>query len=232
MNNGFSRFMGIFFEPVKTMQRLHEKSPWYEPFIVILITSIIFAYITFPIQVKDRVEMIKSSTKLSQRITEEQLEKIANPGEKSRIIQTLINSLIALIFPFLIFTGTLTIIIKMLGGEGSFKEFWCATLYSSYIDYFLGSGVKSALVMLKKTYLTVSTGISIFFPALTYKDPIYHVLTFIDFFTIWSYIVLSFGVSKFTKFSLKKSLIILGIIFLLRLAILSITTILSFKIYS
>ncbi len=213
----FLRFLNVFVSPSKISEEIKKNPLWIEPLIIVLICVVLFTFLTARIQSKDSVEIIKMNPKLADKVSQERLEKMANPSQSSILLRSfLLNPLFTLI-ALLIFSVLLLVIVKITGGDGEFKHFWSIALFSSYIDYVLGNGIKTLLTLQKGSSLGVSTGLSLFFSDLPITSPTYVLLGSIDLFSIWSYIFVAIALSRISKMSLTKAGVIVSILFILKI---------------
>ncbi|MGQ9618537.1 MAG: YIP1 family protein [Candidatus Aminicenantia bacterium] len=224
-----SRFLDVFINPAKISDEIKQNPRWLEPLIIIFIFSIAFTLLTARIQSKDSVEYIKINPKMADRIPQERLEKMANPSKSVITLKAFVQTPIFVLIALLIFSALLLIIVKLTGGDGEFKHFWSLGLFSCYIDYVFGNGIKTILTLKKGTSIGISTGLSLFFPTLSITSPSYLILSMFDFFSIWSYIFIGIAVSKVSRISITKALIISGIIFVLKVIVSAFPTILFMR---
>ncbi len=224
-----SRFLDVFISPSKISEEIKDKPRILEPLIIVLIFVILFTLLTARIQSRDSVEYIKMNPKMAEKIPQDRIEKMENPSQASILVRSFILTPITVLFYLIIFSVLLLFIVKIGGGAGEFKHFFSIALFSSYIDYVLGNGIKTILTLQKGSTIGVSTGISLFFPDIAITSPSYVILSLIDFFSIWSYIVVAIGISRVSRFSLKKAIFISAIIFVLKILVSAIPSVLFFK---
>jgi hypothetical protein len=72
----------------------------------------------------------------------------------------------------------------------------------------LGNAVRLVLIFLKKSVFQTSTSLTLFFPRLSFTSPAHVILSQIDFFQLWLFGVLSFGLAAIFKISQRKALVI------------------------
>lgn len=227
-----SRFLDVFVSPSKICLEIKERPKIIEPLIIVLIFVILFTFLTARIQSRDSVEYVKMNPKMADRIPQDRLENMANPSQASILIRSFLLSPLTVLFYLLIFSVVLLIIIKIAGGAGEFKNFFSLAFFSSYIDYVLGNGIKTILTLQKGTSIGVSTGISLFFPDIPILSSSYIVLSMIDFFSIWSYIFVAIAISRISKFSFTKAIVISTIVFILRILVVALPSIFFLKLGS
>jgi hypothetical protein len=225
-----SRFLDVFVSPSKIGEEIKEKPKILEPIIIVLIFVILFTFLTARIQSRDGVEYIKMNPKWADKIPQERLEKMANPSQASILVRSFLFSPLTVFFNLLIFSVALLVIVKIAGGAGEFKNFFSLAFFSSYIDYVLGNGIKTILILQKGTSIGVSTGLSLFFPDIQIPSLSYNLLSIIDFFSIWSYIFVAIALSRISKLSFTKASFISAIIFILRILVVALPSILFFRL--
>jgi hypothetical protein len=195
-----------------TFKNLSEKPLWVDALIFLLVFLIIFSYLKSPYQTKDTVELLKSSVKLREKMGEENfnqmIERMENPSPTKRILGALIQTPVFAIIGFLLSSGVLFGISRLFSSYGKFKTLFSTFLHANFIDKILGNILRYFLIVSKKSVFQVSTGLAIFFPKLEITSTSYVILSQIDFFQIWMFGILAFGISHIFKISLKKSLFI------------------------
>jgi len=190
MNN----LINIIIEPVKTFQHIKEKDDWWIPFVLIVVITWIFLWITGPALA---------------RITAQQM------AEAGREIPAFIEYVKYLFAPI----GTLgtwllvTVIIWFL--SNSFGADWN---YVKALDLYAYSSVAQALRTVLTTLilfirgipniitlkdLNVATGFNLLFSPENPK--LYALVSGIEVFTIWQYILIAYGISEITGISKKKA---------------------------
>ncbi|MCP2520147.1 YIP1 family protein [Candidatus Aminicenantes bacterium AC-335-A11] len=210
--NFFQRFFGVFFNSNETFKNLSEKPVWVDALIVLLVFLILISYLTFPFQSKDSAELMKSNVKLKERLGEERfnqmIENLENPSPTRRIFTAFIFAPIGGIIGFFLSAGIIFGISRIFSSYGKFKALLAVFLHANFIDKVFGNLVRYLLILSKKSVFQVSTGLPILFPRLEVTSTSYVILSQFDFFQIWMFGILAFGISHIFKISLKKSLFI------------------------
>ncbi|MFQ6081749.1 MAG: YIP1 family protein [Candidatus Aminicenantia bacterium] len=232
----FQRFFGVFLNPDSTFKSISEKPTWRTELVLLLIVLIFFSYLTTSYSTKDRLVLLKDNVKLQERMGEERfnqmIERLENPSQKGRIIQALIMTPIGAILGFLLSSGILFGAGRIFSTQGNFKQLFSSFLQAAYIDRIFGNIVRYFLIISKKSVFQTSTGLPIFFPHLEVTSPLYTILSQFDFFQLWMFGVLGYGIAHVFKLPLKKSLFISFGFWLVKSIIYSILGILALKYYS
>lgn len=210
--NFFDRFQGVFFNPQKIFAALAERPVWVDIFIVVFVAIGLFFYITAPYSQKDTLQMWKDNVKMQERLGKEryekQLDRLANPSPAGTMIRSLVVTPLTFLVGFL-FSGLILLVLsRLFSQQGSYRQVWTALLHANLIDKILGNGVRLVLILTRKSFLQTSTGLALFFPKMETVTPGYIILSQFDFFQLWMFGVLAYGISATFKIGLKKALII------------------------
>jgi len=92
--------------------------------------------------------------------------------------------------------------------EGNFKQVWTHYLYANFIDKILGNGVRLFLILSKKSIMQTTTSLAAFFPQLEVTSTGFIILSQFDFFQLWMFGVLGYGIASAFKIEFKKALYI------------------------
>ena len=210
--NVFQRLQGIFFSPQPTLEGISEKPVWVDALIFLLVLIGLFSFLTAPYLQKDSLQIMKGNIKMQERLGEENfnrmIERLENPSQPMVILQTFgiipISFLVGLLFSSLIilamgrFTST----------EGKYVQVFSVLLHANIVDKILGNALRLILVITRKSVMQTSTSLALFFPRLEVTSSAYLVLTQLDFFQLWLFGILGFGLSHVFKIELKKALVI------------------------
>lgn len=210
--NFLVRLQGIFFTPKLTLKALSEKSLWVDALIILLILLALFTYIVTPYSNKDRAEILKNDIKYQERIVEEtfkqRIEQLENPSQTLIILSSFLLSPISFIVGFLISSLIILAIGRFFSTEGKFKQVFSAYLHANFIDKILGNIVRLALILSRKSVMQTTTSLAILFPQLEITSLGFIVLSQFDFFQIWLFGILGYGLSQIFNIEMKKALII------------------------
>ncbi|MBN2091432.1 YIP1 family protein [candidate division KSB1 bacterium] len=211
--NVFEQIIGVFLSPTKTFQAIDQKPNFLVPLILIILVSIITAYVIMPTIMPAQME--KQREKLvEQGMSDEQIDQAMATGEKFGSIFGLIGAGFSPIIMLLIAAGLLMFICSVImGGTTSFAKVFSIMSYS-WLIYLVGSLVKIPLILKQKTS-DIHFSPATFWPEEQAKSFLYHFLKAFDIFAIWQYVVLAIGVAIIYKFSNQKAGIAVGILFLI-----------------
>ena len=204
---------GIIESPGPTIGRVMDKKRWLGVFALILLTTAIVSYLTYPITKVEGAKFIRDS-EMADRLSEEQLAGLDQftPGQRlfGALTQLPLAAIILLLAAFFVY-----LFFKVAGAAGEFSHYFSAVAHASLLDMLLGGVVKAVLVAIKKT-MFVHTGLTLFFPALDFRSASYLVLAQFDFFSLWYLLALTLGIAHFAKIGLKKSITVAVFYFLFK----------------
>ena len=213
MNEFLNDLTGVFRNPGPTIGKLMDKKRWLAIFILILLTTAIVTYLSYPVTKVEGAKFIRDS-EMANKLSEEQLANLDKFTPAQRLIGSLaqlpLAALMMLMGAFFVY-----LFFKVAGCEGNYVHYFSGVAHASILDMLLGGILKTALVLMKKTML-VHTGLTMFFPGLDFRSLSYIVLSQFDFFSIWYLAALALGIAYFTKISPQKSITIVVLYFLFK----------------
>lgn len=208
----FERAQGVFFNPQSTFQNLAEKPAWKDILIFILILTAVFSYLVTPYVQQDMLESMKGNVKLQERLGEERfnqmLDRYENPTLASRILGSFVGAPVTHTIGLLLSTLFLLLIGRMTSTEGKFVLVFSAFLHANIIDKLLGNAVRLILVFTRKSMMQTTTSLALFFPRLEVMSTPYLILSQFDFFQIWMFGILGYGLAAVFKIEMKKALFV------------------------
>ncbi|NIO48138.1 MAG: hypothetical protein GTN73_01670 [Candidatus Aminicenantes bacterium] len=208
----FNRFQGIFFNPKITLKAISEKPVWIDALIILLIAWALFNYVTTPYLQKDTLQLLQSSTKLQERMGEDafnrMIERTKNPSKARVLLSSLLQKPATLLIGFLFSSLIILAMSRMFSTEGNYKQVLSAILHANFIDKILGNALRLVLILTRKSFMQTTTGLALFFPKLEITSPAFIILSQVDFFQLWLFGVLGYGLSSIFKIELKKGLIL------------------------
>ena len=210
--NFINRLQGIFFNPRVTLKAIAEKPVWVDTIIILLIILTIFSFIVAPYLQKDQLQVLKNDVTLKDRLGEDaynqRLEFLENPPQwyilVMRIGAPLIANIIGFFFPVLILLG----MGRMFSTEGNYKQTLSVYIHASLVNNILGNAIRLVLILTRKSVFQTTTSLALFFPRLDITSSAYRVLSQVDFFQLWLFGILGYGLSSVFKIELKKALFI------------------------
>jgi len=210
--NSFNRLQGIFFNPKLTFKAISEKPVWVDALIILLIAWVLFNFIIAPYAQKDQLQILKNNLKLQERLGEERfnqmIERVENPSQTSIILRNLVLNPGGLLIGFLFSSLIILAIGRMFSTEGNYKQIFSAILHANFIDKILGNALRLVLILTRKSVMQTTTSLALFFPKLEVTSPTFIILSQVDFFQLWLFGILGYGLSSIFKIELKKALIL------------------------
>jgi len=213
MNEFLNDFIGVIVSPGPTIGKLMDRKRWLGVFIIILLTTSIVTYLSYPITKVEGAKFIRDS-EMADKLSEEQLANLDKFTPTQRFIGALAQMPMAAIM-ILLGAFFVYLFFKVAGAEGNFSHYFSGVVYASVLDMFLGGIVKAALISIKKT-MFVHTGLTMFFPALDFRSMSFLILSQFDFFSIWYLLALTLGIAFFAKISSRKSITVAVLYFLFK----------------
>jgi hypothetical protein len=210
--NFLNRFQGIFFNPKSIMKAISEKPVWIDALIIILIAYALFNYITAPYLQKDTLQLIQSSTKLQERMGQDRfnqmIERTKNPSKARVLLSNFLQKPVTLVIGLLISSLILLGLSRMFSTVGNYKQVFSAILHANFVDKILGNALRLVLVLTRKSFMQTTTSLALFFPKLEVTSTTFIILSQVDFFQLWLFGILGYGLSYIFKIELKKALIL------------------------
>jgi hypothetical protein len=210
--NFLNRFQGIFFNPKSIMKAISEKPAWIDALIILLVAWALFNYLTAPYLQKDTLQLLQSSTKLQERMGPDRfnqmIERTKNPSRTRVLLSNFLQKPVTLAVGLLISSLILLGLSRMFSTVGNYKQVFAALLHANFIDKILGNALRLVLVLTRKSFIQTTTSLALFFPKLEVTSPTFIILGQVDFFQLWLFGVLGYGLSYVFKIGLKKALIL------------------------
>ncbi len=206
------RIEGVFFSPRPTFDGLAAKPVWIDTLIVVLIALIAFTAVARPYMQKDQLSMMKDNVALKERMGAESfdklIEKTANPSTAAKIMQIVVTTPLFFIAPLLLQCLILLILGRFMSTQGTYIQVLSVLVHASLVDKLLGNAVRSVLALTRQSVMQTSTSLALLFPKMEVTSTAYVMLTQIDFFQLWMFGILAFGLSAVFKIPVKKALVL------------------------
>jgi len=210
--NLFQRLAGTFFSPQPTFKALAERPKWLDALVVLLVLFAVFSYLTAPYTQKDQAELMRSSARLKERMGEDmfnkRLEALNNPSPASMLARALIISPLTFLVGLLLSGLVLLGMGRLVSTQGNYKHVVSALAHASFVDKLLGNAVRLFLIISKKSAMQASTSLALLFPRMEVTSAAYVILGQIDFFQLWLFGILAYGLAHIFSISMKKALLI------------------------
>lgn len=213
----FDKITNVFIEPHTTFKSIDHQPDWLIPMIIILAVVVLFTTIIMPIVLPE--QMAQQKEKMEERgMSPQEVDNAMEIGQKiGRIVGPITAGIITVVYllaisGLLLFCGNF-----ILGGESNFKKVLSVVTYSSLISS-LGSLLLLPLILTKKT-MHVGYNLAAFMSSDANQTPLYQFLSKIDFFAIWQVVVVGIGLAVIYKFTLKKSITLVAVLYAIYTAI-------------
>lgn len=206
----FKRLEGVFTSPRQVFEALAEKPVWVDVLVVALVALIAYSFIVAPYMQQDQLQMMRDNVKLKERIGDEAFNRmianIENPSPASRMVQILVTMPLFAFAALLIQALFLLVLGRFVSTQGRYVQVVAALVHASLVDKLLGNAVRLVLALTRKSVMQTSTNLAILFPQMEVTSTAFAVLAQVDFFQLWMFGILAFGVSAIFKIELKKAL--------------------------
>jgi|WetSurSiteA1Bulk_404760.scaffolds.fasta_scaffold37740_2 hypothetical protein len=221
--NLFKRLDGLFFSPRPTFEGLAAKPVWIDAVVISLVALVAFNLIIMPYAQKENLALLKDNAALRERMGEDNyakmIEATANPAPSRRIIQTFVMPPMIFILGLLLQSLLLLIPGRLGSTQGTYVQVLSALAHAGLVNSLLGNAARLALILTRQSVLQTSTSLALLFPRLEVTSTSYIMLTQIDFFQLWMFGILAFGLAAVFKIKMGKALALsYGVWFLKALA--------------
>ena len=208
--NFFKRIEGVFFNPRPVFDGLAAKPAWVDALIVVLVALIAFNLVVAPYMQKDQLRLMKDNSALKERIGVERYDQMIqdteNPSARSRIIKMFVMTPLFTLIPLLLQALILLILGRFLSSQGTYVQVLSVLLHASLVDKLFGNAVRMVLALTRKSLMQTSTSLALLFPKMEVTSTSYIMLSQVDFFQLWMFGILAFGLAAVFKIELKKAL--------------------------
>jgi hypothetical protein len=210
--NFYNRLAGIFFSPKPVFGSLAEKPIWVDMLIVLLIALSVYSLLIAPYAKQEQLQVTKESTKLKERMGEERFNQMVarmeGPTTTWQVIQTALGAPLYLILALVLQSLVLLMFGRFVSTQGSFKQVFSAVVHASAINVLLGNAVRLVLVLMRKSVMQTTTSLALLFPKMEVTSTAFMVLAQVDFFQLWLFGILAYGLAAIFKIDIKKALFI------------------------
>lgn len=215
--NVFQRLAGIFLSPKKVFADVDAGAPWWEPWMWGSLLHMLIAYMVLPIQV--RLFELTRDTKPAEQF-EAELAKMQEFPIKYLGVFT---APITVLFVAIIFAALSFIAVSVLSERSNFKKHLSIYLWSSLVAS-VGVLLSNILVRLKgvETVRSYRDALAPFGPAALLPEGgkiWFALLSTLDVFAVWFYLVMAVGVTQVFRMSRGASLLVVIPIWLLSILI-------------
>lgn len=204
------RIGGVFFSPRPTFDGLAAKPVWIDMLVVVLLALIAFNFIVLPYMQRDQLALMKDNVALKERIGndsfDKMIERTEHPSKAGQAIQIFVTTPLFYLAALLLQSLILLILGRFMSTQGTYVQVLSALVHASLVDKLLGNAVRLLLALSRQSLMQTSTSLALLFPRMEVTSTAYIVLTQIDFFQLWMFGILAFGLAAVFKIPVKKAL--------------------------
>lgn len=204
------RLTGVFSDPRRTFTALAEKPVWVDVLVVILIALVAYVMVVTPYSRHEQAQMIKDSVKLKERMGEDRFNQYVQgleaPPTTWQTIQAVGGAPLVFLIAMLLQASALIVLGRFASTQGAFKQVFASLIHANLIYALAGNGVRLILTLTRKSVMQVSTGLPLLFPKMEVTSTPYIILSQVDFFQVWLFAVLAFGLAAALRIDVKKAL--------------------------
>jgi hypothetical protein len=200
--------INIIVEPVKAFKHIKEKDDWWIPFILLVVVTWIFLMLSGPALA---------------RITAQQMAEMGVDREIPKFVEYIkyLGAPIGTLTMWLLMSVIIWFLANSFGADWDFTKALDLYAYSSVVQV-LRSVLTTVILLIRgvpniMTFkdLNVATGLNLLFSP---ENPrLYALLSGIEVFSIWQFILIAYGISEITGISKKKAAWVSVIVYLIML---------------
>ena len=206
------RIEGVFFSPRPTFDGLAAKPVWVSTLVVVLLALIAFTFIISPYMQRDQLTLMKDNVILKEKMGEanfnKMIERTEHPTTAGRIMQIFVTTPLFFVAALLLQSLILLILGRFMSTQGTYVQVLSVLVHASLVDKLLGNAVRAVLALTRQSVMQTSTSLALLFPKMEVTSTPYIMLAQIDFFQLWMFGILAFGLSAVFKVPVKKALVL------------------------
>ncbi|MBN2206634.1 MAG: YIP1 family protein [Candidatus Aminicenantes bacterium] len=218
-----ARLQGVFSSPQAVFKSLAERPVWLDVLVILLVVIGVFSFLVSPAANKDNLQNMRDNIKLQERLGQERFDQMIagmeNPSPARTAIQSFVMGPLTFAVGLLLSCLILLVLGRMGSTEGTYKQVLSAVVHANLIDKVLGNGVRLVLILMRKSVMQTTTSLALLAPKLPVTSPGYIILSQVDFFQLWMFGILGYGLSAVFKIPLKKALFLSYGFWLLKAAV-------------
>ncbi|MGD0782823.1 MAG: YIP1 family protein, partial [Candidatus Aminicenantales bacterium] len=197
------RLQGAYFSPAPTFKTIAERPKWVDALIIVLIFVAVAAYLTAPVASQDSLKAMKDNPKLQEKMGQERYDKMIQNMEAGQTSGAQVRAAAfgSVLFIIGLFISALVILVmgRLVSTEGAFMPIVAVLVHANFVDKILGGIVRTALVLARQSVFQTSTSLAILAPKIEFTSVPYIVLGQFDFFQIWMFGLVGYGLAALFK---------------------------------
>jgi hypothetical protein len=206
------RLQGVYFSPQPTFKALAEKPKWMDALVVVLLFIAVATYLTAPFASQDSLKAMKDNPKLEEKMGKERYDKMIQTMEAGGTTGALVRAAAfgPLLFLIVLFISALVLLFmgRLVSTEGAFIPIVAVLVHANFVDKILGGIVRTALVLARHSVFQTTTSLALLAPKIEFTSTAYIVLSQIDFFQLWMFGLVGYGLAAVFKIPVKKGLVL------------------------
>jgi hypothetical protein len=204
--NGFQRIIGVLISPDETFASIARQPDFLAPLIIILVVSLLTGVIFA--QRVDFTTPVREAMEEKGNVPAAQIDSAVRIAAIFAKVLSYAAPLVSIIF-LLIIAAALLLSVRLMGGEGDFRQAFSVTAYA-----WMPEVIKSILITIIVAAKTGVTSLDLatlvrsnlgFLVSLKEHPMLLSLLTSLDIFGIWTLILFIFGFAHVAKFSKAKA---------------------------
>ena len=205
--NGMQRLAGVLFAPAETFEDIARKPDFLAPILAIILIGVLTSIAVVP-KLDFETMMRDQMAQANREMSPEDLDRVARIGAASGKVLAYAGPLLSIII-LLIVAAVLLMAFRLMGGEGTFKQAFSASLYA-WMPLIVYSIIAAIIIMSRESVTPDLLPVIVRSNPGFLADPqsqkvLFALLTALDVFTIWTLVLLSIGFSYVARVSKTKA---------------------------
>jgi hypothetical protein len=206
--NPFQRIIGVLFSPDATFQSIARRPDWVVPLVLLMVLALANG-----ILISSRIDFgapAREAMSQNKNVTQEQMDRAEKMAVGMGKVAKFIGPIITIIV-LLIVAGALLLAVRLMGGEGDFKQAFSVTCYAWFPNV-LQSIVLTIIVLAKgatainpQAFPTMVRSNLAFLVDMKTQPMAFALLSALDLFTIWVVVLLVIGFAYVGRISKTKA---------------------------
>jgi hypothetical protein len=211
--SGFARLAGALFSPDETFASIARRPDWLVPLLLYVLLSAaggfaVARHVDFVTTMREQIEERSQG-----RMTSDQIDQQVKISASIAKVFAYCVPVVSIIV-FVIVAAIMMLIYRMLGGEGTFGQYWSVTLYA-WVPRVIQSVIVTIILFVRSTPVAAGDLPTLVRSNLAFLvDPHEHAVLFsllssFDVFSIWALVLMAIGMAYVSRFSKAKSATVL-----------------------
>jgi hypothetical protein len=206
--NSFQRVIGVLFSPDATFASIARRPDWVVPLLLIMVFTLVNGFVTasridFAAPAREAMEQQKN-------VPPEQVDRAVRMSVGVGKVLKFVSPILAVIV-LMIVSGVLLLAVRILGGEGDYKQAFSATCYA-WLPNVIQGIVLTVIIFARggtainpQSLMTMVRSNLAFLADMKTQPMAFALLSSLDLFTIWVVVLLVIGFAYVARISKAKS---------------------------